>query len=66
MYRENSIQSLALKFIEEKKEDSFRKLINRLKPGLMGFAYKYLKDMDSAKEVVSQVFHYRLGEVSSI
>jgi len=56
MYRENSIQSLALKFIEEKKEDSFRKLINRLKPGLMGFAYKYLKDMDSAKEVVSQVF----------
>lgn len=56
MARENSIQTLALQFIENKDEESFKKVINRLKPGLMGFVYKYIKDMDSTKEIVSQVF----------
>ena len=52
----NSIQSLAVQFIENKEEKIFRKLINRLKPGLLGFTYKYVKDMDLAHEIVSQVF----------
>lgn len=56
MARENSIQTLALQFIEDKTEESFKKIINRLKPGLMGFVYKYVNDMDSTKEIVSQVF----------
>jgi len=56
MARENSIQTLALNFIENKDEVIFKKLIDRLRPGLMGFVYKYVKDVDSSNEIVSQVF----------
>lgn len=56
MGRENSIQTLALQFIENKTDENFKTIVNRLKPGLLGFVYKYVEDMDSAKEIVSQVF----------
>lgn len=56
MSKGNSIQTLAIKFIETKDESEFRNLINRLKPGLMGFVYKYIQDADLTKEIVSQVF----------
>lgn len=51
-----SIQSIALNFIENKNNTTFTTLINRLKPGLSSFAYKFVKDSDLAKEVVSQTF----------
>ncbi len=54
--QENSIQSLALDFINTRSEASFKKLINRLKPGLLGFIEKYVKDKDLSHQIVNQVF----------
>jgi len=51
-----SIQTLALQFIENKNNETFKILTNRLKPGLLAFAYKYVKDRDLSQEVVSQTF----------
>ena len=51
-----SIQNIALDFLQDKNNKTFTELINRLKPGLLSFAYKYVKDSDLAKEVVSQTF----------
>lgn len=51
-----SIQTIALNFIENKTNKNFSLLINRLKPGIYKFAYNYVKDKDLANEVTSQVF----------
>ena len=51
-----SIQNIALDFLQNKNNKTFSDLINRLRPGLLSFAYKYVKDSDLAKEVVSQTF----------
>lgn len=51
-----SIQTIALNFIENKNNKNFSKLINRLKPGILKFAYNFVKDKDLANEVASQVF----------
>lgn len=57
MQREESIQSLALNFIAEKNEIYFKKLIDRLKPGLLLFAGKFVGgDKDLCNEIVSQTF----------
>lgn len=52
----NSIQTLALEFVDTRSEASLKKLINRLKPGLLGFVEKYVKDRDLSHEIVNQVF----------
>jgi len=52
----NSIQTLALDFIERKNNSTFEKLIERLKPGLTSFVYKYIQDRDIINEVLSQTF----------
>lgn len=57
MSRNPSIQTIALNFIEKKNNKTFTELINRLRPGLLAFAYKYVKDRDFSQEVVSQTFH---------
>jgi len=54
--KENSIQAIALNFIEYKSDKTFRILINRLKPGLISYTYKYVKDMDLCKEIISKTF----------
>jgi len=54
--RGKSIQNLALDFIEQKNNKNFTELINRLKPGLTSFAYKYIQDVDIINEVISQTF----------
>jgi RNA polymerase sigma-70 factor, ECF subfamily len=52
----NSIQTLALNFIEKKNNETFTILIDRLKPGLLSFAYKYIQDKDIINEIISQTF----------
>ena len=52
--KNESIQSIALNFIDNKNNTTFTILLNRLKPGLLSFAYKYVKDGDLAQEVVAQ------------
>lgn len=52
----NSIQIIALNFIENKNNETFSELVNRLRPGLLSFAYKYMKDRDMSQEVVAQTF----------
>jgi hypothetical protein len=42
--------------LEHKNNKTFTELINRLKPGLLAFAYKYVKDRDTSQEVVQQTF----------
>jgi len=54
--KSNSIQTIAIDFIQNKNNKNFSKLIDRLKPGLYSLAYKYLKDNDLANEVVTQTF----------
>lgn len=51
-----SIQSLAIDFLEQKDNKTFSELIKRIKPGLISFIYKYVKDQDMIKEVVSKTF----------
>lgn len=51
-----SIQNIAQNFIDNKTNQTFTELINRLKPGLLSFSYKFVKDRDLAKEIVSQTF----------
>jgi len=52
----SGIQNIALEFIKEKNNENFTKLINRLKPGLFGYVYRYVKDKDLVNEVLSQTF----------
>ena len=54
--KKNSIQSLALNFVEKKDNKSFSALIDRLKPGLYAFTRRYLDDPDLCDEVISQTF----------
>ena len=54
--KENSIQAIALEFIEKKDDSTFRTLINRLKPGLISYTYKYVNDIELCKEIVSKTF----------
>jgi len=54
--KSNSIQSIALDFLEEKSNNTFRILINRLKPGLMSYVYKYVQDVELSKEIISKTF----------
>lgn len=60
MYRkekQESIQQLALNFLENKDEGCFKKLIDRLKPGLMLFVSRYVHgDRDLCNEIISQTF----------
>jgi len=51
-----SVQSIALKFLENKGEVEFGMLMDRLKPGLTSFVYRYLQDRDLSNEAVSQTF----------
>jgi RNA polymerase sigma-70 factor, ECF subfamily len=52
-----SIQSLALDFVYEKNEVNFKKLIERLKPGLLLFVKKYVgNNRDLCNEIVCQTF----------
>lgn len=56
MIKNNSIQSIALDFIEKRDNKTFSNLIDRLKPGLSSFIYKYVQDKDIVNEVLSQTF----------
>jgi len=57
MGKQTSIQTIALNFIKNKNNKTFSELINRLKPGLLSFAYKYVKDRDTSQEVIAQTFN---------
>lgn len=54
MSKAPSLQTIALEFINNKNNKTFSVLMNRLKPGLLAFAFKYVKDRDLANEVLSQ------------
>ena len=54
--KSNSIQTIALNFIEKRDNQNLSELIDRMKPGLMSFVYKYVQDRDIVNEVLSQTF----------
>ncbi len=56
MIKGPSIQTLAIQFIQNKNNETFTELINRLKPGLASFAYNFVKDRDLTEDVLSQTF----------
>jgi len=56
MKKHQSVQTVALNFIETKNNQTFTELINRLKPGLTSFVYRYVQDKDVMNEVLSQTF----------
>lgn len=52
-----TIQSLALDFIEQRNEFTFKKLMERLKPGLLIFVSRFVNnDYDMCNEIVSSTF----------
>jgi len=52
-----SVQSLALDFVHERSEYNFKKLIERLKPGLYLYVKKFVgNDRDLCNEIISQTF----------
>jgi len=53
---QDSIQNIALNFLEKKDNNTFRILINRLKPGLTSYIYKYVNDISICKEIISKTF----------
>jgi len=57
MIKSTSIQTIALNFIENKNNKTFTELINRLKPGLLSFAYNFVKDRDKSQEIVARTFN---------
>jgi RNA polymerase sigma-70 factor (ECF subfamily) len=57
MSKNLNIQTIAFNFIENKNNQTFTELINRLKPGLLSFVYHFVKDRDLSKEIVDQTFH---------
>ena len=54
--KENSIQSIAMDFVEKRDNKTFKILIDRLKPGLTSFVYKYVNDAELSQEIVSKTF----------
>jgi RNA polymerase sigma-70 factor (ECF subfamily) len=51
-----SVQHIALDFIEKKDNATYTILIDRIKPGLYSFVYKYIQDRDIINEILSQTF----------
>jgi len=54
--KNKSLQSIALEFVQTKDNNTYKALINRLKPGLQSYVYKYIQDRDICNEVLSQTF----------
>jgi len=50
------IQELALNFINDRSEFNFKKLMDRLKPGLLLFVGRMIPDRDLKEEIVSKTF----------
>ena len=55
-HKTESLQNIAFNFIAQKNNKNFKELIDRLKPGLMKFAFNYVKDRDLAEEVLQQTY----------
>ena len=51
-----SVQHIALDFIEKKDNATYTILIDRIKPGLHNFVYKYVQDKDIINEILAQTF----------
>lgn len=51
-----SVQHMALDFIEKKDNNTYSILIERLKPGLYSYIYKYVQDHDIISEILAQTF----------
>jgi len=54
--KHKSLQTIALDFVEKRDNETFTILIDRMKPGLTSFVYKYIQDRDLINEVLSQTF----------
>ena len=46
-----SVQKTAMNFVKNRNNETFTALINRLKPGLQSFTYRYIQDKDMINEV---------------
>jgi len=51
-----SVQHIALDFVEKKDNATYTILIDRIKPGLYNFIYKYVQDRDIINEILAQTF----------
>ncbi len=56
MKKNNSVQTTALNFVEKRDNQTFSDLMDRLRPGLTSFVYRYIQDKDVINEVLSQTF----------
>ena len=57
-----NIQTLALEFIKSRDAKIFGILTERLRPGLLKYAFKYVKDRELSQDVVSETFFKILEE----
>ena len=56
MAKVKSIQAIALDFLERRNDETFRKVISRMKPGLLSHTYRYVQDPELSKEIVAKTF----------
>jgi len=56
MTKVKSIQAIALDFLERRNDETFRKVISRMKPGLLSHTYRYVQDPELSKEIVAKTF----------
>jgi len=53
---DDNIQSLATRFVNSRNESDFKLLYERVKPGILMYVTKMLKDQDAAEDVVADAF----------
>jgi DNA-directed RNA polymerase specialized sigma24 family protein len=51
-----SLQDIAIDFLENKSDKNFTILIKRLKPGLRKYVYDYVKDVDLCEEIIAMTY----------
>ncbi len=51
-----TLQQIAMKFVNNRNEKNFTELVNRIKPGLTSYVYRFLEDKETSNDMVSKTF----------
>jgi len=51
-----TLQQIALQFFTNRTDKNFTELVNRLKPGLSSYVYRFLEDKETSNDIVSKTF----------
>lgn len=54
--KKTTIQEIALEFLQKRNDETFRKIISRLKPGLLSHTFRFVNNTEISKEIVEKTF----------